>query len=249
VTTWDACGGVNAIRSIGGVLFRMVESQEQVATMGYVDSLEEQSLLEEMLEQNKPPCPDGADAYHYLLKTPFRYPPLEWGSRFGSQAEPALFYGAASIPTTLAESAYYRFVFWHSIDAEPIKEKLNSEHTLFSVKYKTANGVQLQHPPFDAHAETLTHPSSYLATRQLGSDMREAGVEAFEYLSARDHDRGICTGLFTPAVFTRKEPSARSQWLCEITARAVTYSEVGSTSLHAYPVDSFLVDGLFPLPS
>lgn len=57
----------------------MVESQEQVATLQLVDTLEEQALLEELLESSKPPVPADAEPLHYLLKTPFRYPPLRWG--------------------------------------------------------------------------------------------------------------------------------------------------------------------------
>jgi hypothetical protein len=53
----------------------MVESQEQIATRGYVDTLAEQSVLEELLEESKPAYPDKTTDLHYLLKTPFRYPP------------------------------------------------------------------------------------------------------------------------------------------------------------------------------
>ena len=51
---WSRCQGERHIRPIEGVLFRLVESQEQVATIGYVDTLEEQAVLEELLETSKP---------------------------------------------------------------------------------------------------------------------------------------------------------------------------------------------------
>ena len=105
---WDACNGAQQIGSLKGTLYRLVESQEQVATLGYVDTLDEQALLEEMLESTKPVYREGLMTYHYLLSTPFRYPPLKWGSRFGAVHEPSIFYGGSTVDVTLAESAYYR---------------------------------------------------------------------------------------------------------------------------------------------
>ena len=54
---WQACKGSQHIVSLRGKLFRLVESQEQIATMSYVDTLQEQALLEEMLESVKPSFP------------------------------------------------------------------------------------------------------------------------------------------------------------------------------------------------
>lgn len=76
---WRQCKGERHIRPLQGRLVRLVESQEQVATLQLVDTLEEQALLEELLESGKPPVPADAEPLHYLLKTPFRYPPLRWG--------------------------------------------------------------------------------------------------------------------------------------------------------------------------
>lgn len=76
---WRQCKGERHIRPLQGRLVRLVESQEQVATLQLVDTLEEQALLEELLESSKPPVPADAEPLHYLLKTPFRYPPLRWG--------------------------------------------------------------------------------------------------------------------------------------------------------------------------
>lgn len=246
---WETCDGPHHIGPLHGLLFRLVESQEQVATLSYVDTLEEQALLEELLEQAKPPYPEDWSDYHYLLKTPFRYPPLTWGSRFGGLHEPSIFYGGASIDSTLAESAYYRWVFWFSIDAPPVKDKLRTEHTLFSAHYRTQQGVRLQAPPFDRYRDELTHPVNYSATQALGSAMRGAGVEAFEYLSARDPRHGICVGLFSPKVFAQKRPEETSRWLCEISASEVSFKQVESNTVTKYAITHFLFDGRFPLPA
>lgn len=246
---WSRCQGKQHIRPIKGVLHRLVESQEQVATLSYTDSLEEQALLEHMLEQVKPPYNDQNPALHYLLRTPFRYPPLRWGSRFGSVSQPSLFYGALSVSTTLFEAAYYRCVLWASISAPPCKPAIQSQHTLFSVSYQAERGVQLQHAPFAEHIQTLTHPSHYGPCQTLGQDMRENGVEAFEYPSARDPEHKPCVGLFTPNAFSQKRPRDLSQWLCETTATHISFNQSGNRNVTRIDIAQFLIDGVLPLPA
>jgi hypothetical protein len=246
---WQACKGSQHIGYLHGELFRLVESQEQIATMSYVDTLQEQALLEEMLESVKPSFPEGSEACHYLLKTPFRYPPLKWGSRFGRTHEPGIFYGGRGVEAALAESAYYRLVFWFSMDADPVKNKIRTEHTLFSVGYKTSSGVRLQVAPFDAYLPELTHPSNYQPCQLLGSSMRESEVEVFEYQSARDPQKGICVGLFTSNAFVQKKPREMRQWFCETSATDVSFKPVDARKVIRFPIDNFLVDNKLPLPA
>ena len=246
---WAACEGATQLQTICGTAWRLVESQEQIATLGYVDTLEEQALLEELLDAVKPPFPGNSDNYHYLLKTPFRYPPLRWGSRFGRIHEPGIFYAGCTLKTTLAESAFYRFVFWFSIDCAPVKNTITSAHTLFSVKYTSKRGVKLHALPFARFQQQLTHPNDYSATQQLGSAMRAAKVEAFEYQSARDPEKNHCVGLFIPAALTQKKPSDMTQWLCELSATEVAFKQLGKSEIIRFALDSFLVDGKLPLPA
>ncbi len=246
---WDTCAGKQAMGHISGTLLRLVESQAQVATLTYVDTLEEQSLLESMLNAVKPAYPEDSEALHYLLRTPFRYPPLPWGSRYGRVHEPSIFYGGGTLTTTLAESAYYRFVFWYSMEGEPVKDSLRSEHTLISADYGSDLGVRLQLPPFSQHTAMLMHPQDYAQTQLLGSAMRDAGVEAFEYPSARDIHHGICVGLFTPKAFPGKRPRETSQWLCELRARDLTFKPLGVTDTVHFAIEDFLYLGRLPMPA
>jgi hypothetical protein len=251
---WQRCHGSQQIKSVVGVLYRLVESQEEIATIGYVDTLEEQAVLEDLLDQAKPAYGDlsqktSVDDYHYLLKTPFRYPPLPWGSRFGRRHEMGIFYGGCGVEVTLVESAFYRFVFWFSIDAKPVKAMIKSQHHVFSVEYASQHGVKLQSAAFAAEQSLLIHASDYHACQNLGSAMREAGVEAFEYTSARDPERGICVGLFNLAPLATKEPKSKANWFCEVSARRVAFRESESSDVIAFAVDDFLVDGEFPQPA
>ena len=248
MTLWNECNGHAEIQPISGSLCRMVESREQVATLSYVDTLPEQSVLEELLEESKPAYPEETTGLHYLLKTPFRYLPLLWGSRFWKMTEPSLLYGGKSLEATLIEAAYYRLVFLFSMEGTPPKARLNSEHTLFSVGYSSPKGIRLQDAPFNDYHNQLTHPSNYSASQQLGSNMREAGVEVFEYLSARAQDNKVCVALFSPEALSDKAPTGMEQWLCESSADMVAFTTAGNRTPYFFPTEIFLVAGIFPMP-
>ncbi len=226
----------------------MVESQEQVATNQLVSGLDRQAVLEEMLEATKPPYRADTAHLHYLLATPFRYPPLKWGSRFGRRNEPSLFYGSLATASVLCEAANYRFVFWSGM-VEPPSGKLDTQHTLFAAEFQTQRGVRLQHPPFDVFGGALTHPADYSASQSLGARLRAAGVQLFEFVSARDPAGGINVALFTPAALARPAPIAQDAWLCETTGRRVRFNAVHSREIHDFPVDLFQVEGRLPLPA
>lgn len=246
---WDACNGAQQISGLAGTLHRLVESQEQIATLGYVDTLDEQALLESMLEVSKPTYKENLTAYHYLLSTPFRYPPLKWGSRFGAANEPSLFYGGKTINVTLAESAYYRFVFWNSMSGAPIKPQIKSEHSLFSVNYQSQCGINLQQAPFHNYQQELSSPTQYKQSQQIGAAMRAADVEVFEYASAREPEQGTCVGLFTASAFKTKQPKNMSQWLCETTADEVLFKSAATNTITRFKLESFLVDNTLPMPA
>lgn len=245
---WQACGGAERIRPIGGTLRRLVESQEEVATSRLVGSLARQAVLEAMLETTKPALRPGTERRHYLLAAPFRYPPLRHGSRFGTRGEPGIFYGALAVPTVLAEAAYYRLVFWRGM-ASPPPAAIVTQHTLYSARYRTERGVQLQRAPCDTHRIALAHPADYTATQAIGAAMRAAGVQAFEYASARDPGGGVNVALFAPEALASRKPSALEPWLCETSGERVRFLARGGGGLHEFPATAFLVEGRLPQPA
>ena len=98
-------------RPAAGGAWRAVEAQHIASTRRLVDSNEEQAVLEELLEESKPRMPASTVGLHYLLATPFRYPPWHRGSRFRSPAEPGVFYAAEERRTACAELGYWRWRF------------------------------------------------------------------------------------------------------------------------------------------
>jgi RES domain len=246
---WGACAPEVNAALLGGELMRLVESQEEVATLGLVDTLSEQRRLERLLEQAKPPLLVGTEHLHYLLAAPFRYPPLTYGSRFGTRQEPGLFYGSLGASALLAEAAYYRLVFWAGMSSPPPSGKLDTQHNVFTVDYRTQRGLRLYKPPFTGFATLLTSRDSYDATQQLGREMRAAGIEAFEYRSARDVAYGVNVALYAPQALASARPKQVTSWLTETRAEAVTFSERGSKDVARFPIEQFLVAGSLPLPA
>ena len=247
---WQRCQGPQQIKPLRGRLVRLVESQAQVATLQLVDTLAEQALLEELLETSKPPLPQSAEPLHYLLKTPFRYPPLRWGSRFGSVHEPSLFYGALRIDTAMAEAAYYRFLLWDGMSIAPPSGRILSEHCTFEARYQVERGIQLQHPPFTDFQAELSHASAYQPCQVLGAAMRGAGVEAFEYRSARCLLQGNNVALFVPAALAEKRPRNLLSWLCETTDDYVAFknAQIPDTP-RVFRLDAYQVEGRLPRPA
>ena len=83
---WTRCAGDSEIRALRLSPWRVVEAQHQVSTRKLVDSVDEQILLEDLIERVKP-ADQTRGRWHYLLATPFRYPPLRHGSRFAGRHE------------------------------------------------------------------------------------------------------------------------------------------------------------------
>lgn len=251
-TIWTRCGGRASARPLELRAWRVVEAQHRTATLRLVDSLAEQEVLEGLIEGQKPPLPSDPsfERLHYLLATPFRYPPLRWGSRFGTRFERGLWYGSRAVTTALAEVAYYRLLFLEGTAARI--EHVATEHSAFTADVRTRVGVDLTRPRFRRWHGEIFSPTSYAASQSLGRAMRDDGVQAFVYRSARDPEGGDNVGLFTPAAFARRRPGPRAlpTWHCTTTPASVIFRRRDLLRDHAlaFPRETFLVDGRLPVP-
>jgi hypothetical protein len=233
----------------------VVEDQFQNSTLKLVDSVREQSLLEDIIDEvGKPPRPggEGFAGLHYLLYTPFRYPPLHRGSRFATRSERGLWYGALDVATALAEKAYYRFVFLLGTTAD--LGTVEQAWSAFRVKIASDQAIDLTAPPFAAYEPKISAPDSYAVSQPLGRAMREAGVALFKFTSARDKDRGANVALFTPAFATRTvAESAHVGWMSRSNRALVQIFRKNfarpETSARDYPRAYFEIDGKFPIPA
>lgn len=245
---WTQCAGDSEIGLLRREPWRAVESQHQVSTRKLVDSDTEQQVLEELIEGVKPPEPTRG-RLHYLLFTPFRYPPLQHGSRFGSRQERGIWYGAESVRSAFAEAAYYRLLFLAGTRAD--LGLIEVQLTTFQVTVRTRRGVDLTRAPFETHSNVLASRTDYTETQALGAAMRSAGVEAFCYRSARDVQGGTNIGVIDPAAFGRGAPRNFSMWHCSAAPDVVemkgrTYFD---REVYTFPRSDFVVDGRLPVPA
>ena len=198
----------------------MVEAQHVASSMKLVDTRDEQDLLEALLESSKPARPASALGLHYLLATPFRYPPAGGGSRFRATTDAGVFYGAESVRTAGAELGYWRWKFLQdAIDLEGIEPVA---HTAFRTEIAT-RVVDLRQPPFDADADTWQHPTRYEPTQQFARIARDANIGGILYRSVRDPQAAWCLALLHPAGFAKPKPHPEQQtWYLAVSLEEVT---------------------------
>ena len=195
-------------------LWRAVEAQHIVSTRRLVDDLEEQRLLEDVLEATKPPVPAAAARLHYLLFTPFRYPPPH-ASRFRGIQDPGIFYGGASVRTACAELGYWRWRFLE--DSAGLKTLGPAQQTLFEVSVRST-AADLERAPYAKDAARWRDRDDYSATQAFARSAREAGINLIFYGSVRDPQPGRCGAVLHPDAFSSPNPVSPTQtWLLTVT--------------------------------
>lgn len=219
-TTWTPTAVASEAIETRFDLWRAVEAQHAVSTTVLVDTLDEQTLLEQLIETSKPPLPRGVEGMHWLLFTPFRYPPLPTGSRFRGPLDPSVFYGADEIRTGCAELGYWR---WRFLMESPGLTALDPrQQTVFRVAIATLT-VDLRMPPFDKDLEKWSDPAVYEAAQGFARVAREAEVGAIRYPSIRDPDRGGCGAVLRPDAFAAKDPLETQTWWLSVTRERVIW--------------------------
>lgn len=248
---WKQCKGKNHITAINQKAIRLVESQTAIATRKLVDSIDEQIILEELIETSKPMNDQPQlNQWHYLLFTPFRYPPLQYGSRFGTRLEPSLWYGSSELETAMAEKAFYQFNFLRASDAD--YGIVQIPLTAFSTQIKTSKGVNLTVAPFATYSAIISSPTDYRASQQLGKSLREENIQALIYQSARCQNKGNNIALFTPIAFQNKTLTNQSfqSWACIVNHNVIEFIQtMDSTIYKKFFIDVFLVNGELPFPA
>jgi len=210
--TWTPHAVLSEAQAWRPSAWRIVEAQHVASTMKIVDNQNEQDVLEELLESSKPALPKAGESLDYLLASPFRYDPRRGGSRFRSNTDPGVFYGAANVHTACAELGYWRWKFLKDavdlIKLEPVA------HTAFQVDI-SATMVDLRKPPFATDATAWTHPTDYTSTQSFARTTRDAGVTTIVYQSVRDPKPSWCVAVLSPAAFHKPKPHPAMQtwWL------------------------------------
>lgn len=246
---WTQCEGPTRPAPLATQPWRVVEGQHVNSTRKLVDSNAEQALLEELIDRAKSRVPPGAEfeRLHYLLFTPFRHPPLRSGTRFGSRHQRGIFYASRDAETCLAEWAFYRFVFLEGTSAS--LGTTSKPLTVFRSEVHAARAIDLTASPFNDFRTLISSPGSYVASQPLGTAMRDEGIEACAFFSARDPE-GVNYALFEPC-FGSAKPLTEEHWSCTFDRELVEMRRTSvfvSLSL-SFPRSRFEIDGVLPVPA
>ncbi|MBW9115880.1 RES family NAD+ phosphorylase [Rhizobium cauense] len=219
---WTPAALSSEARAVSGRFWRLVEAQHQISTLKLVDTLDEQALLENLLEDSKPALPPECAGLDYLLATPFRYGAVyPHGSRFRRAGRtPGVFYASERVETALAEMAFYRLLFY--AESPATQPPVNAaEYTAFAAAIATLSAIDLTRPPLDADRAVWTDLQNYARCQDLADAAREAGCQAILYESVRDPQRGHNIALLTAAAFAAREPVERQTWRIRLSATGV----------------------------
>jgi len=227
-----------ALRSERGLekrtYWRCVEAQHVVSTLALVDTLDEQRVLEDILEETKPPVPDDCKGLHYLYMTPFRYGLYPNGSRFRRAGPtPGVYYVSQEPATAVIETAFHLLLFYADSPGTPFPSQ-PSEHTAFDVPVHAASVVDLTTKPFSDASDLWLHPSDYEHCQQLEEAARAEEIEVIRYASVRDPGHRPNAALLTCTVFAANSPSQNQTWRLGL-------NKTGVHAIHEFQGDTFSI--------
>jgi len=239
----QALDEVGEFKHYSNSVYRIVETQEYAATTALVDNHQQQDILEQMLDGVKPDYRADTQQLHYLISTPFRYPPLKHGSRFGDTTVPSYFYASEQLDTALAEFAFYRFAFLDDMD-QPYPKAVSSEHMSFCVETRSNKMADLLNVQSNDINQQLTSPIQYQFCQTIGRALIEQGALVLRYRSAR-YKEGINVAIAAPSEIYSNTPQQNISWICLSSATEISINAQRQQP-RFFHIDQFVVDGKLP---
>ncbi|MBX6323498.1 MAG: RES family NAD+ phosphorylase [Rhodospirillaceae bacterium] len=211
--TWTPGALSSEARRYKGRGWRLVEAQHRVSTLKLVDTLAEQAVLEQLIEETKPVVPPECRHLDYLLSTPFRYgAPYPRGSRFRRASHtPGVFYASEQTRTAVAEIAFHRLLFFAESPDTPWPDAA-AEYTAFAVALATDRAIDLTAPPLEADRALWTSPADYAPCQALAEAARTTDIALIRYESVRDPEHGANLAVLTCKTFARPKPVDHRTW-------------------------------------
>lgn len=210
--TWIPDALHSEAKPLEGQYWRCVEAQHIVSTLQLVDTLEDQALLEDILEESKPPIPKECAGLHWLYSTPFRYGLYPNGSRFRKSGQtPGVYYASKQPRSALIETAFHLLLFYVDSPETSFPER-PSEHTMFDVPVNAKKAINLAEQPFNQSADLWMHPTDYGECHSLEETARDNEVEIIQYASVRDPQHLENIAILTCRAFAATAPYIQKNW-------------------------------------
>jgi hypothetical protein len=216
---WTPGALSSEIVSLAVRCWRLVEAQHRVSTLKVVDTLDEQLLLEELIEETKAIVPIECRHLDYLLATPFRYAAAyPRGSRFRRAGRTAgVYYASEEVDAAVAEMAFYRLLFFAESPDTPWPQNA-AEYSAFAAEFRSSMAIDLMRTPLDRDRAVWTDLVDYSRCQELADSARQAAIDVIRYQSVRDPRRGANLALLSCRVFSRPQPVERRTWRIRLNA-------------------------------
>lgn len=238
----DAVPMAADFRPYNGAVWRLVEAQHRISTNRLAASMEDQALLESLVEDVKPTLPVAARGLHYLLSTPFRYGHSR-ASRFRRAGErPGIYYGAEHVETAVAETAYWRLMFF-SRSPGFLPPTTVVEHSALTVPVVVQRSLDLTDAPFDKQETRWTHRDDYSACQDFAARARTIDAQLIRYASVRAPDHRANIALLDLKGFAAPTPTIVQTWHFRYEAGRITaFAAFPSSARFSFTFETF---GLF----
>ena len=225
--------------------WRCVEAQQVVSTLRLVDDLDDQALLEDILEETKPPVPEACEGLHWLYMTPFRYGLYPGGSRFRRAGHSeGVYYVSEQQDTAVIETAFHLLLFYADSPETPFP-KQPTEHTCFDVPVSVDLAIDLTRAPFRDAEALWTDPNDYAPTQDLETQARESDVALIRYASVRDPSGKPNAALLSCTGFSAKQPSRQHTWRLWFNKTGIHAICEFNKDRFSLPTDVFAADDRF----
>jgi hypothetical protein len=235
----DSIPRASDFRPYTATVWRLVEAQHRISTNRLAASAEDQALLEQLVEEVKPPLPPAARGLHYLLATPFRYGHAR-ESRFRRAHErPGIFYASERVATAVAETAFWRL---HFLSRSPgfVPPTSVVEHSAFSIAVDAGRAIDLTAARFASHAAIWSDPGDYAPCQAFATQARAIDAQAIRYRSARDPGKGMNIALFDPSAFAARAPKVGQSWHFRFEGgRLTALAALPSSERHSFTFEQF----------
>jgi hypothetical protein len=219
---WTRVALSSEFRSYDGLCWRLVEAQHRISTLKLTDTLAEQDLLENLIEDTKPVIPPECRHLDFLLATPFRYgAAYPIGSRFRRAGRtPGVYYAAETPATAVAEMAFYRLLFYAESPATPWPFDA-AEYTAFSAAITTTRMLDLTSQPLSEDSVLWLDLLEYSPCQAFADTARTADADGIRYQSVRDPAGGLNLAILTCRAFSRPAPIDRQTWRIRLSSSGV----------------------------
>ncbi|NDR56317.1 RES family NAD+ phosphorylase [Aliiruegeria sabulilitoris] len=189
----------------------MIEGQYRPSTARIVDTNEEQRILEEILEDTKPPVPEPCRHLDWPFRSPFRYGCYPGPSRFRRAGRtPGVFYSSEHSITALIETTWGRVQTLLASPGTPWP-RAAIEHTAICADINVEKSIDLMMQPLASQGNWLD-PADYFECLDIADMAHTEGVEAIRYQSVRDPQGRANVAVLTCGAFAQPAPVRQETW-------------------------------------